>query len=179
MQIDTCRLAALMVEPEVFTYLVEKSDPGQGRVHSDNPNLRAQALAANCMKKLQTLHNEVNFVPTESAEVTDYAPHFFLSIAQPAEQRDFGWISTTFQSIKTQMGIFLSNFNKSGDLENDLNDSVRDAKFWKNFSNHQPMWYVILLILFYNLFVCMQDVCLLVVGSREAKYAGLEHHSFA
>ena len=41
-QIDTCRLAALMVEPEMFTFLVEKSDPGQGRVHSDNPNLRAQ-----------------------------------------------------------------------------------------------------------------------------------------
>jgi hypothetical protein len=89
-QIDTCRLAALMVEPEMFTYLVEKLDPGQGRVHSDNPNLRAQALASNCMKKLTALHNDVNFVPTESAEVTDYAPHFFLSIAQPAEQMDFG-----------------------------------------------------------------------------------------
>jgi hypothetical protein len=145
-QIDTCRLAALMVEPEMFTYLVEKSDPGQGRVHSDNPNLRAQALASNCMKKLTAMHNDVNFVPTATCDVTDYAPHFFLTIAQPAEQRDFGWISTTFQGIKTQMGIFLGNFNKSGDLENDLNDSVRDAKFWTQFSNKQPMWYVILLI---------------------------------
>jgi hypothetical protein len=31
-----------MVEPEMFTFLVEKSDPGQGRQYSDNPNLRAQ-----------------------------------------------------------------------------------------------------------------------------------------
>jgi hypothetical protein len=92
------------------------------------------------MKMLTALHNDVNYVPSATADVTDYAPHFFLSIAQPAEHRDYGWISTTFQSVKTQMGIFLANFNKSGDLENDVNDSVRDVKFWKNFCNKQPMW---------------------------------------
>jgi hypothetical protein len=92
------------------------------------------------MKKLTAMHNDVNFVPTAAADVTEYAPHFFLSVAQAAEIRDFAWISTTFQAIKTQMGIFLANFNKSGDLENDFNDSVRDVKFWTKFCNKQPMW---------------------------------------
>ena len=131
------------------------------------------------MKEMMRLHNDALFVPAANANITSWAPDFFVNTGQAAETRDYGWIATEFTHMKTEMGLLMSNFNKSGDLENDVNDSVRDAKFWKNFSNHQPMWYVILLILFYNLFVCMQDVCLLVVGSREAKYAGLEHHSFA
>ncbi len=68
-QVDTCRLAALMIEPEMFQYLAEKSDPGQGREHADNPNLRAKELAADCMRRLTALHNDVDFVPQANADI--------------------------------------------------------------------------------------------------------------
>jgi hypothetical protein len=44
------------------------------------------------------------------------------------------------------MGTFLHNFNQSGDLENDVNLSARDSKFWSNFVNKQPMWMFIYLL---------------------------------
>ncbi len=94
-QVDTCRLAALMVEPVMFQFLAEKSDPGQGRQDADNPNLRAKALAADCMRELTRLHNDVEFVPHASANISDYCPDMFICIAQPSEPRDFGWITSS------------------------------------------------------------------------------------
>ncbi len=38
-QIDKCRLAALMVEPQMFAFLAAKSNPPQSRDHSDNINV--------------------------------------------------------------------------------------------------------------------------------------------
>jgi hypothetical protein len=145
-QVDTCRLAALMVEPEMFQYLAEKSDPGQGREHADNPNLRAKELAADCMRRLTALHNDVDFVPQANADISMYAPDMFICISTPAERRDYGWISSAFQQIKTQMGIFLGNFNSSGQLEEDLNLCARDTKFWTRFCNRQPLWMYVYLL---------------------------------
>lgn len=138
-QIDTCRLAALMVEPRMFALLAERSDPGQGRAHCDNPNLRAQTLLQECMQELTRLHNDVNYVPQHRADVTEWCPNFFICIAQPAEARDFAWIATTFRTIKTTMGTLINNFNTSGNLENDTHDATRDTAFFSRFCNKQPM----------------------------------------
>jgi hypothetical protein len=145
-QIDTCRLAALMVEPCMGVFLANKCSPGQGRDHSDNPALRARALLQECMQELQRLHNDVDFVPQANASITLYCPDIFISTAAPAEQRDYAWICTTFQSIKTTMGTFMANFTGSGKNGNEFNDSVRDTDFWDNFCKRQPMWMYIYLL---------------------------------
>ncbi len=145
-QIDTCRLAALMVEPHMFTFLANKCSPGQGRDYADNPKLRSQTLNQECMQELQRLHNDANFVPQANASITAYCSDMFISTASPAEQRDYAWICTTFQTIRTTMGTFMSNFSQSGDLANDVNDSARDDKFWNSFCKRQPMWMYIYLL---------------------------------
>ena len=96
-QIDTCRLAALMVEPCMFAFLAEKSDPPQGRNASDNQALRAQALAQQCMQELQRLHNDAAFTPAQNADIAPWCRDLFICISQPAEQRDYAWIATTFR----------------------------------------------------------------------------------
>jgi hypothetical protein len=98
-QIDTCRLAALMVEPRMFAFLVEKSDPPQGRTASDNPALRAQTLAQLAMVELMRLHNDAAFMPTNNADISQWCRDMFICIAQPAEERDYAWIATTFRSV--------------------------------------------------------------------------------
>jgi hypothetical protein len=145
-QIDTCRLAALMIEPQMFQFLSEKSDPPQHRLASDNPNLRAQSLAQEAFQELQRLHNDADFVPTHNASVTLYAPDIFISTAHCAEQRDYAWIATTFREIKTQMGLLMSRFNASGNLDNDQGDAARDIIFWNQFCKHQPLWMYIYLL---------------------------------
>lgn len=145
-QVDTCRLAALMVEPCMFTFLANKSSPGQGREHSDNPALRSRALVQECMQELQRLHNDIDFVPQANASVAEYCPDLFISTASPADQRDYAWICTTFQSIKTTMGLYISNFHDSGDLANESNDFARDLQFWERFCKRQPMWMYIYLL---------------------------------
>jgi hypothetical protein len=138
--IDTCRLAALMIEPCMYKFLSEKSDPPQNRQASDTPALRASNLAQECLQELTRLHNDVNFVPEHNASITMYAPDIFISTAQPAEQRDYAWIATTFRDIKKDMGTLVQNFNSSGDLENGLGDADRDNIFWNNFAKKQPLW---------------------------------------
>lgn len=145
-QIDTCRLAALMIEPQMFSFLANRCHPGQGRTFSDNPHLRAQALLQDCMQQLQRLFNDVNCVPQANASIEHYCPDLFISTASFAEIRDYAWIASTFQSIKTTMGTLMSNFSESGDLEQDVNDGARDVKFWTRFCNHQPMWMYIYLL---------------------------------
>ena len=145
-QIDTCRLAALMIEPQMFSFLANRCHPGQGRAFSDNPHLRAQALLQDCMQQLQRLFNDVDCVPQANASIEHYCPDLFISTACFAEIRDYAWIASTFQSIKTTMGTLMSNFSSSGDLEQDANDAARDVKFWNRFCNHQPMWMYIYLL---------------------------------
>ena len=99
--IDTCRLAALMVEPCMFAFLAEKSDPPQGRIASDNEALRAQRLAQQCMQELQRLHNDAGFTPTHKADIAAWCRDIFICIAQPAEERDYAWIASTFRSFVT------------------------------------------------------------------------------
>lgn len=138
--IDTCRLAALMIEPCMYRFLSEKSDPPQDRQAADTPTLRAANLAQECLQELTRLHNDVNFVPQHNASVTMYVPDIFISTAQPAEQRDYAWIATTFRDIKKAMGTLVQNFNSSGNLENDLGDAARDNIFWNQFAKKQPLW---------------------------------------
>jgi hypothetical protein len=145
-QIDTCRVAALMIEPSMAQFLALKSDPPQDRNAVDTPALRAQALTQECLQELQRLHNDVDFVPQHNADVSMYVPDMFITTAHPAEQRDYAWIATTFQSIKTNMGTLLSNFQGSGNLGNDSNDSVRDIEFWNKFCRKQPLWMYIYLL---------------------------------
>ncbi len=145
-QIDTCRLAALMIEPCMGVFLANKCSPGQGRSDSDNPNLRARALLQECMQELQRLHNSVDFVPQANASITLYCPDLFISTAAPAEQRDYAWICSTFQNIKTTMGTYMANFNGSGKNGNEFNDSVRDMDFWERFCKRQAMWMYIYLL---------------------------------
>ena len=82
------------------------------------------------MQELTRLHNDADFVPQANADITAWCPQMFLCIAQPAEQRDYGWISTAFRNIKTAMGQYIANFSQSGDLENDLTDHERDTNFF-------------------------------------------------
>jgi hypothetical protein len=145
-QIDTCRLAALMIEPQMFQFLAEKSDPPQDRLAADNPNLRAQHLAQAAIQELQRLHNDPVFVPAHNACVALYAPDIFISTAHCAEQRDYAWIATTFREIKTQMGLLMSRFNSSGNLDNDQGDAARDIIFWNQFCKQQPLWMYIYLL---------------------------------
>ncbi len=145
-QIDTCRLAALMIEPAMFSFLANKCAPGQGRTFTDNPHLRAQALMQDCMQHLQALFNDVNFIPQANASIEQYCPDVFISTASFAENRDYAWICSTFQSIKTTMGTLMSNFGQSGDLANEANDSARDDAFWNNFCKRQPLWMYIYLL---------------------------------
>lgn len=145
-QIDTCRLAALMIEPSMAQFLALKSDPPQDRNALDTPALRAQALTQECLQELQRLHNDVDFVPHHNADVSVYVPDMFITTAHPAEHRDYAWIATTFQTIKTTMGTLLSNFNGSGNGGNDSNDSVRDIEFWNKFCKRQPLWMYIYLL---------------------------------
>ena len=128
--IDTCRLAALMVEPRMFQFLAQKSDPGQNRASSDNPALRAQTLAQECMQELQRLHNDVAFIPTANADITNWCRDMFICIAQPAEPREYAWIADAFRKIKTTMGQYINNFMQSGRLANDQNDFERDSEFF-------------------------------------------------
>jgi hypothetical protein len=145
-QIDTCRLAALMIEPCMGTFLANKCSPGQGRDHTDNPQLRARALTQECMQELQRLHSNVEFVPQANASITLYCPDIFISTAYPAETRDYAWICSTFQTIKTTMGTLITNFTGSGKNSNEFDDSVRDLDFWERFCKRQPMWMYIYLL---------------------------------
>lgn len=145
-QIDTCRLAALMIEPRMFRFLAEKSDPPQDRQGADVSSLRASSLAQECMQELTRLHNDENFVPEHNADVSLYASDIFISTAQPCERRDYAWIATTFRDIKTTMGTLMRNFNSSGDLENAQGDHDRDVIFWNNFCKKQPLWMYIYLL---------------------------------
>jgi hypothetical protein len=144
-QIDICRLAALMVEPCMFTFLAEKSDPGQDRTHANTTELRAAALAQACLQELQRLHNDVTFVPQAVADISMWSD-MFIPIAQPADWRDYGWISSTFLNIKKQMGIYMANFTASGELANDQNDHARDTQFFTSFIHKQPLWMYIYLL---------------------------------
>jgi hypothetical protein len=145
-QIDKCRLAALMVEPQMFAFLAAKSNPSQSRDHSDNPMLRATNINELCMKEMTRLHNDPEFVPAANANITSWAPDFFVNTGQAAEKRDYGWISTEFTSMKSEMGALMSNFNKSGDLANESDDSTRDALFWNNYCKKQPLWMYIYML---------------------------------
>jgi hypothetical protein len=158
-QIDKCRLAALMVEPLMFAYLAAKSNPPQSREHTDNPQvtcfcfkffisicyllhlqLRAVYINELCMKEMTRLHNDALFVPAANADITSWAPDFFVNTGQPAEARDYGWICTEFTHLKTEMGTLMSRFNQSGNLENEADDSARDARFWNQFCKKQPLY---------------------------------------
>ncbi len=139
-QIDTCRLAALMVEPCMFSFLAAKCAPGQTRTHLDNESSRAKAVSEACMIEIARLHNDIDFVPIANADITLYCADFFVSTAQPSEKRDVGWIATTYSKIKKELGQILSNFSGSGRLENASGDVDRDLDFWNNFCGKQPMW---------------------------------------
>jgi hypothetical protein len=91
-----------MIEPCMFTFLANKCAPGQGRAHSDNPNLRAQALLQDCMQHLQAVFNDPNFVPQANTSIEQYCPDLFISTSSFAENRDYAWIASTFQQIKRQ-----------------------------------------------------------------------------
>jgi hypothetical protein len=145
-QNDMCRLAALMVEPQLFQFLAAKSDPGQGRSHTDTPALRATALTEAAFQELRRCHNDVNFVPHHMADVSQYSSDVFINIAQPSEARDYVWIASAFQNIKTNMGKFITDFNQSGNLQNDMGDDQRDLIFWNQFCRMQPMWMYIYLL---------------------------------
>jgi hypothetical protein len=145
-QIDTCRLAALMVEPCMFEFLAAKCAPGQTRTHLDTDALRAKAVSEACMIEIARLHNDINFVPIANADVAFCCPDFFVSTAQPAERRDVAWIATTYGKIKKEVGQKLSNFAGSGQLENEQGDVARDLDFWNNFCGKQPLWMYIYLL---------------------------------
>lgn len=98
------------------------------------------------MKEMMRLHNDALFVPAANANITCWAPDFFVNTGQAAETRDYGWIATEFTHMKTEMGLLMSNFNKSGDLANDLDDSARDTLFWNNFCKKQPLWMYIYML---------------------------------
>jgi hypothetical protein len=145
-QIDTCRLAALMVEPCMFAFLAAKCCPGQTRTHIDNDATRAKAVSEACMIEIARLHNDINFVPIANADIAFYSADFFVSTAQPAEKRDVAWISTTYMKIKKELGQIMVNFNSSGHLANGSGDVDRDLDFWNNFCGKQPMWMFIYLL---------------------------------
>ena len=145
-QIDMCRVAALMVEPVMFEFLAAKSNPVQDRTHTDNKALRAKYISESCMLELTRLHNDVAFVPQANADVTHYCRDFFVSTAHPAEHRDFGWVSTHFNKIRSTMGTMIINFNQSGNLANGLGDDERDDIFWNRFGGKQPVWMYIYLL---------------------------------
>jgi hypothetical protein len=92
------------------------------------------------MKEMTRLHNDTLFVPKANADITSWAPEFFVNTGQAAEARDYGWIATEFTHMKTEMGTLMSNFNTSGDLENELDDSTRDTLFWNKFCKKQPLY---------------------------------------
>lgn len=93
-----------------------------------------------CMKEMTRLHNDPTFVPAANANIASWAPDFFVNTGQAAETRDYGWIATEFTTMKSEMGLLMSNFNKSGNLANDVDDSTRDALFWKDYCKKQPLW---------------------------------------
>jgi hypothetical protein len=145
-QIDMCRVAALMVEPAMFEFLAAKSNPVQDRDHINNKELRAKAISEQCMVELTRLYNDVDYVPQANADVTHYCRDFFVSTAQPAERRDFGWISTHFNKIRSTMGTMINRFNQSGNLQNGLGDDERDSVFWNRFCGKQLVWMYIYLL---------------------------------
>jgi hypothetical protein len=51
------------------------------------------------------------------------------------------WVAQKLQFIKTGMTTLLSNFKKSGDLANDMDDMERDRLFFENFCNRQALWF--------------------------------------
>ena len=50
-------------------------------------------------------------------------------------------VAQKMAEIKQAMSTLLCNFNKSGDLANDLDDHSRDLLFFQNFAKSDPMWF--------------------------------------
>jgi len=144
--VDTLRLASIMVDPRCVELFGRMANPRQDRLALDFPELRIQAVKQKLLELLSTdFFNNTAYSPMSQPNVSQWCEGVFFDVSVPREQRNWMWLAQKLQFIKSGMSTLLSNFNKSGDLANDMDDSERDRLFFENFCNRQAMWFWIYL----------------------------------
>jgi hypothetical protein len=144
--VDTLRLASIMVDPRCVELFGRMANPSQDRLALDFPELRIQAVKQQLLELL-TVHyvNNHSFSPASQPNISQWCDGTAIDVRRPHESRSWMWVAQKLQFIKTGMTTLLANFNKSGDLANDLDDMERDRLFFENFCNRQAMWFWIYL----------------------------------
>jgi hypothetical protein len=140
--VDTLRLASIMVDPRCVELFGRMANPSQDRLALDFPELRIQAVKQQLLELLTSHYvNNGDFSPLAQPNISQWCDGATIDVTRPHESRTWMWVAQKLQFIKTGMTTLLSNFKKSGDLANDMDDMERDRLFFENFCNRQALWF--------------------------------------
>jgi hypothetical protein len=145
-QINKVRIAAFMVSAMCQPILHEMHNPSQSRASLDDPETRVVAARTALYQKFTDVVN--------SEEVPDNAVVNMSSfngivvdctslIGPPLTMLD---VTTTMRDFKRDMSIHMSNFTKSGQLENGADDYDRDSEFYDRFVKGDAVLFAVYLL---------------------------------
>jgi hypothetical protein len=131
-----------MREPTLQRLFHDMANPPQDRFALDNKALHATQVRTKCYQDFAKVYNDMNFIPHFAVDVSAWCD-VQICVDQPPKQHAWTWVAETMGKIRTKMSIVMRRFTQSGDLENHLDDSARDMKFWSQFSFGDPVTFYI------------------------------------
>jgi hypothetical protein len=137
----TARVAAIMVEPALQEFFHAMQNASSDRLSVHDPALRIQSSKQRMLEKItRDFVNNPNFVPQQNPSIQEWCTLDFDASLVGEEPRSWIWVAQKMLEIKTGMSKLMSNFNKSGEGEEESDQLARDLDFFQNYAKRDALW---------------------------------------